>query len=52
MYILKDLKHNVIDEKFYKDELQDIGSEAPQVFCIEKIVQTKGKGEHKQYFVK
>ena len=36
----------------YKDELQDIGSEAPQVFSIEKIVQTKGKCEHKQYLVK
>ena len=52
MYVLEDLKHNVIHGKFYKDELQDIGSEPPQVFRIEKIVQTKGKGEHKQYLVK
>ena len=51
-YVLDDLKHIVIDGKFYKDELQDIGSEAPQVFRIEKIVQTKGKGDYKQYLVK
>ena len=52
MYILEDLKHVVISGKFYREELQDIGSEPPQVYRIEKILQTRGVGEHKQYLVK
>jgi len=52
MYILEDLKHVVISGKFYREELQDIGGEMPQQYRIERILQSKGKGEHKQYLVK
>lgn len=52
MYILEDLKHVVISGKFYREELQDIGGEMPQQYRIEKVLQSKGKGEHKQYLVK
>ena len=52
MYIIEDEKHNVIDGKFYKEELQVIGIEKPSVYRIEKILSTKGKGNHKQYLVK
>lgn len=52
MYILRDMKNNVISGKFYKEELQDIGTSPPNVFRIEKILRSKGKGAYKQYFVK
>ena len=52
MYIIEDLHHNVIDGKFYHEELQDIGPKPPIVYRIEKIIRSKGKGKHKQYLVK
>jgi len=52
MYVIEDLNHNVIQGKFYREELQDIGPVLPTVFRIEKILQTKGKGKDKRYFVK
>ena len=52
MYIIEDLTHNVIEGKFYKAELQSIGGIKPQIYRIEKIVQTKGKGVNKQLLVK
>jgi hypothetical protein len=52
MYIIEDANHNVIGGKFYREELQDIGDVAPEIYRIEKILRTKGVGEHKQYFVK
>ena len=52
MYVLQDLSQQVIEGKFYRQELQDIGPHPPQVYRIEKILHTKGKGEHKQYYVK
>jgi len=52
MYILEDLKHDVIEGKFYKEEIQDIGPLPPQVYRIEKVIRTKGKGKYKQYYVK
>ena len=51
MYVLEDLNNNVIEGKFYKEELQAI-LEKPEIYRIEKIFQTKGKGVYKQYFVK
>ena len=53
MYVLKDVATDeVIEGKFYHEELQDVGDSLPNVYRIEKIIRTKGKGEHKQYFVK
>ena len=51
MYIIEDESGNVVDGKFYKAELQHIGDK-PDVYRIEKIIRTKGKGAYKQYFVK
>lgn len=51
MYILEDYDGNVIDGKFYKSELQVI-PEKPDVYRIEKILESKGRGEHKQHLVK
>ena len=50
MYIIEDLKHEVISGKFYKDELQVVSK--PEINRIQKILQTKGKGAYKQYLVK
>ena len=53
MYILKDATSDeVIDGKFYHEELQDVGDTLPTVYRIEKIISTKGSGVHKQYLVK
>ena len=48
MYIIEDESGNVVDGKFYKAELQHIGGK-PEVYRIEKIIRTKGKGAYKQY---
>ena len=52
MYILEDLKGDSIKGKFYREELQLIGSDVPDVYRVEKIVKTRGKGSHKEYLVK
>ena len=53
MYVLKDVETDeIIDGKFYHEELQDVGETLPNVYRIERIIRTKGKGEHKQYLVK
>ena len=52
MYIIEDESGNVVDGKFYKPELQYIGTVKPEVYRIEKILRTKGKGVYKQYLVK
>ena len=51
MYIIEDDSGNVIDGKFYKAELQVL-PEKPKTYRIEKVLKSRGKGEHKQYFVK
>ena len=50
MYAIKDLDGEPIKGKFYELELQVI--EKPEIWRIEKIIKTKGQGEHKQYLVK
>jgi len=52
MYILQDLNGEVVKGKFYSQELQSIGSELSQLYRIEKIIRRRGKGKHKQYYVK
>ena len=51
MYVIEDLNRNVIGGKFYKEELQVI-PKLPEIFRVEKILRTKGRGVHKQHFVK
>ena len=50
MYTLKDDNDDIVEGKFYEPELQVI--DKPKVFRIQTILKTKGKGEHKQYYVK
>ena len=50
MYILADLNGNAVKGKFYKQELQVVAM--PEVFRIEQIIRSKGRGKHKQYYVK
>jgi len=52
MYVIQDGDNNVIEGKFYREELQDIGENPPSIYRIEKIIRSKGKGKHKQYLVK
>ena len=50
MYIIKDESNEVIQGKFYEQELQVI--DKPDIYRIQKILKTKGIGKHKQYYVK
>lgn len=51
MYNIQDIDGNMIDGKFYKQELQIVNG--PQtIFRIEKILQTQGVGKHKRHFIK
>ena len=52
MYVLKDLKDEIIQGKFYQQELQMIDNELPSTYRIEPVIRTRGKGKHKQYLVK
>ena len=53
MYVLKDVATDeIIEGKFYHEELQDVGETLPNVYRIERIFRTKSKGEHKQFLVK
>lgn len=51
MYIIEDIQHNVIEGKFYQQELQVVPG-LPDTYRIEKIIKTRGNGKHKQYLVK
>jgi len=50
MYFIKDVEGTVLKGKFYELELQVI--DEPKVFRIQEILKSKGKDEHKQYYVK
>ena len=52
MFVLEDQKGNEIKGKFYYEELQYVGRKKPNVYRIEKILKSKGRGAYKQYFVK
>ena len=51
MYVIKDLNGQVLQGKFYRQELQVI-DKPPDVYRIEKVIRTRGSGKHKQYLVK
>ena len=51
MYTLKDFDGNILKGKFYIEELQYL-PEAPSIYRIEQILETKGRGKYKQHLVK
>jgi hypothetical protein len=50
MYVLKDEENEILEGKFYEQELQVI--DTPSEFRIEKILKSKGVGKYKQHYVK
>lgn len=55
IYILEDLNGEIINGFFYPEELSVVGKErmnSEQVFKIERVIRTKGRGSKKQAFVK
>lgn len=51
-YEIEDLNREPIDGKFYEQELQKVNFDPNAEFKIDKIVQTRGKGNIKQVLVK
>jgi transposase InsO family protein len=50
LYILKDYSGDVIQGRFYQEELQSVSN--PDKWEVEKVIKTRGRGKRKQYFVK
>lgn len=51
-YVLKDLKDKIIKGCFYEQELQRVTKTDRDIWPIEKIIRTKGRGKSKQYLVR
>jgi len=51
MYTIKDDDGEIIQGKFYELELQVL-PEKPNIYRIERVLETKGRGNHKQLLVK
>lgn len=51
MYTIKDEENNDIQGKFYHEELQVL-PQKPDIYRIESILETKGKGKNKKLLVK
>jgi hypothetical protein len=52
IYRLKDFHDEEIKGTFYQSELQKVYVRDDDIWKIEKILKTKGKGNNKQYFIK
>ena len=52
VYRLKDFLDEEIKGTFYQSELQKVDVREDDMWKIEKILRTRGKGHNKQYFVK
>ena len=52
LYILKDLNGKPIVGRFYEHELQKVTVGPNRLYQIDKILDTKGRGRSKRYFVK
>ena len=52
IYRLKDMQNAPIQGTFYESELQRVSVEPNQLWKVEKVLRSKGKGSHKQYLVK
>lgn len=51
-YKLRDMQGEVIDGRFYQEELQPVIKSSDSFWSIEKILRTRGVGSKKEYFVK
>ena len=52
VYRLQDLAGEEITGSFYQSELQKIDYNPNQIFKIEKVLKTRGKGRNKQYYIR
>jgi len=52
LYVLRDTKGEEIVGRFYEHELQKVIIRPDHLYRIDKIVDTKGRGRSKRYFVK
>ncbi len=51
VYRVKDYSGERITGTFYEQELQGVDFDPDKIFKIEKVLETKGRGQHKQYLV-
>lgn len=51
-YLIKDLKGTILKGRFYEQELQRVVKTSRDFWKVEKILQTRGVGAKKEYFVK
>ena len=49
VYVLKDYNNNIIEGKFYEEELQQV--DTPDEFRIEKVIKKKQQGKRTLYFI-
>ena len=52
LYVLRDTKGEVLVGRFYEHELQKVIIRPDHLYRIDKILDTKGRGSSKRYFVK
>ena len=52
IYRLKDLYDEEVKRTFYQSELKKVDIRDDDMWNIERILKTKGKGNNKHYFVK
>jgi hypothetical protein len=50
LYTLKDYGSEVLEGAFYQQELQSVTR--PEIWEVEKVIKTKGRGKQKEYYVK
>ena len=48
-YVVKDFQDEIVEGTFYKQELQAV---KPQLYLVEKILATRGRGKTKQHLIK
>ena len=52
VYRLREYDETMLDGTFYERELQRVQQSEADLFCIEKILKTRGKGKDEQYLVR
>ena len=52
IYKLQDLQNEDITGTFYESELQKVDIHPDQMWKVETVLKTRGRGKNKQYFVK
>ncbi|MEW8548258.1 MAG: DDE-type integrase/transposase/recombinase [Candidatus Thiodiazotropha sp.] len=52
MYLLADLKGEIIRDYFYRPELQRVSQSDQKLFKVEKIVKRRGKGKNREVLVR